>query len=135
MEAVIPTIDSSLINNSFDTISGVNAGELLVEGAVNVGAALALQSGATVGNASAVAAYNQVVEDVLAMDAEVDRMHRSPLDITSKNTFLGSIMYKFAISTIKSGTILNKIASVSKVTASSIASILPTTYADDENTS
>ena len=134
MQAVVPTLDSSLVNNSFDTISGVNAGELLVEGAVNVGAALALQSGATAGDANAVVAYNKTVDEVLAMEAEVDRMHRSPLDVTSKNTFLGSLMYKFAVSSIKSGTFLNKIATVSKVAASSLSSLLPTTRADDEKT-
>ena len=128
-------IDSSLVKNSFETINGINAGEMLVEGAVNVGAALALQSGATVGTADAVVAYRKLTDKVLAMDAEVDRMKRSPLDITSKNTFLGSIVYKFAMSTIKSGTLLNKVASLSRVTASSISSILPSTYADDENTS
>ena len=128
-------IDSSLVNNSFETINGINAGEMIVEGAVNVGATLALQSGATVGSADAVVAYKKLTDKVLALDAEVDRMKRSPLDITSKNTFLGSIVYKFAMSTIKSGTLLNKVASLSRVTASSISSILPSTHADDENTS
>ena len=45
------------MNNSFDSIKGINAGELLVQGAVNVGASLALQSGATVGDESAVIVY------------------------------------------------------------------------------
>lgn len=135
LQKVVPIINSSLVDNSFDSIKGVGAGELLVEGAVNVGASLAVQSGATVGDERAVIAYRQATDDIIALEAEVDRMHRSPLDITSKNTFLGSILYKFGISTMKSGTLLNKLASASRVAASSVSTILPQTYADDEKDS
>lgn len=135
LQAVTPIINSSLVDNSFESIKGVNAGELLVQGAVNVGASLALQSGATAGGAEEVAAYRRATDAIIALEAEVDRLHRSPLDITSKNTFLGSIVYKFAISTMKSGTFLNKVASISRVTASSISSVLPSVHADDKNDS
>ena len=132
-QTVQHTLNSSLVDNSFDSIKGIRGGELLVQGAVNVGASLATMSGSSIGSSEAVKEYARETDTFLALDAEVDRMHRSPLDITSKNTFLGSIVYKFAVSSIKSGTLLNKLASISKVTSNSIMSLLPTTNADDEN--
>lgn len=127
-----PTIENSLINNDFANIGGVAGGEMLVEGAVNVGKALARASGATTGDDTAVKKYARLNNTVLAMDAEADRMNRSPLDITSKNTFLGSIFYKMAVGINKKGSLLNQFASISRITASAVKAILPTTYADDE---
>ena len=132
LATVTPTIESSLIKNDFSSIGGIAGGEMLVEGAVNVGKALAKASGATTGDGNAVKEYAKLNSAVLALEAEADRMNRSPLDITSKNTFLGSIMYKLAIGVSKSGSLLNKLASLSRVTANAVQTMLPATYADDE---
>ena len=132
---VSPTVDQSLVNNSFSSIKGIYGGELLAEGAVNVGKELAKQSGATPGDASAVKTYARLNNTILALDAEVDRMNRSPFDITSKNTFLGSLVYKFAMMTMKKGTIANQFGSIIRMTSSAVSSLLPATYADDENNS
>lgn len=128
-------IDSSMINNSFKTIKGVAAGEMLVEGAVNVGASLAQDSGATVGDAAAVNEYARLTNAVLAMDAEADRLNRSPLDITSKNTFLGSLVRKFAVEANRSGSFLNQFASFARVTANAATSLMSVVRADEENDS
>lgn len=132
LSTVTPTIENSLVNNNFESIGGISGGEMLVEGAVNVGKALARASGATTGDAAAIKSYAKLNNAVLALDAEVDRMNRSPLDITSKNTFLGAIFYKLAVGVSKNGSILNKLASFSRVTASAMQTLLPATYADDE---
>ena len=128
-------INSSMIDNSFKTIKGVSAGEMLVEGAVNVGASLAQDSGATVGDDAAVNEYAKLTNMVLAMDAEADRLNRSPLDITSKNTFLGALVRKFAVETIRSGSFLNQVASFAKVTANAATSLISVVRADEENNS
>lgn len=128
---VEPVINDSLYENSFDKLSGIKAGELLVEGAINVGYALAKASGMSNGTEAKVNDYLQLTSDVLAMEAASDRLNRSPLDITSKNTFLGSIIYKFAISSMKSGSIFNKVATVARVTGSAAKSLLPSVNADD----
>ncbi|MBO7657130.1 hypothetical protein J6S55_00570 [Candidatus Saccharibacteria bacterium] len=100
LSAATPTLNSSLVENGFETIGGVYGGEMLVEGAVNVGRMLAKTSGSTVGDGDSVKEYAKVTSDILAMDKEVDRMNRSPFDITSPNTFLGSIVHKLAFSNI-----------------------------------
>ena len=98
LSPLIPTISSSLINNSFtESIHGISGGELLAEGAVNVGRRLAMASGGTAGDESAALAYNKEVTRIAALNNEVDRMTRSPLDPTSKNTFLGSLVYNFGV--------------------------------------
>ncbi len=104
LSVVAPTIDSSLMNNSFESIGGVYAGELLVEGAVNVGKGLAKASGAAAGDAAAAQSYARLSDTVLALDAEADRINRSPLDISSPNTFLGSIVHKLGVSLYRGGT-------------------------------
>ena len=135
VNSVNHTVDSSMMNNSFKTIKGVAAGEMLVEGAVNTSASLALASGATVGDDASVNEYARLTNTVLAMDAEADRLNRSPLDITSKNTFLGALVRKFAVETIRSGSFLNQVASFAKVTANAATSLISAVRADEENTS
>lgn len=125
-----PIIDSSLINNSFETIKGVNAGEFLVEGAVNVGKRLAKTSGATAGDSNAVIAYQKVNNSIVAMDAKLDRMNRSPFDISSKNTFLGSIVWNMAITFRGSNKLISGLKSFSRLTSKSLISLLPNSYAD-----
>lgn len=131
LSTVTPIVEESLYNNSFKETTGYVAGELLAEGAVNVGRLMAKASGASAGSEDAVKKYARVSNEIIAMEAEVDRMNRSPLDITSKNTFLGSIVYKMAVSSIRSGGILNKMAAVSRVTASAVSAILPSARADE----
>ena len=134
-EGVKYAVDSSLVNNSFETIKGVAAGEMLVEGAVNTSASLALASGATAGDAKTINEYAKLTNTVLAMDAEADRLNRSPLDITSKNTFLGSLVRKFAVEANRSGSFLKQFASFAKVTANAATSLMSIVRADEENNS
>ena len=131
LNSVAPTVSASLMDNSYSTIQGVNAGEFLVEGAINVGRKLAKASGATAGDAAAVTEYARLNSAVLAMDAKLDRMNRSPFDITSKNTFLGSIVYKVAIlSTNNSGTWFSELKNFGGMIFNSFVSLLPSSYAD-----
>lgn len=131
LNKVTTTVSSSLMNNSYSTIRGINAGEFLVEGAVNVGKEMAKASGATAGDATAVTEYARLNNAVLAMDARVDRMNRSPFDITSKNTFLGSIVYKTATMMAKTtGTWRSGLKTVGGLVSQSLVSLLPSSYAD-----
>lgn len=67
----------------------------------------------------------------LADEAELDRSTRSPFDLTTSHTFLGSIAGKLSIlASTSSG--LGFINSVSNLVGSSIASILPTASALDK---
>lgn len=134
MGAVTPTVTASLVENSFDTLDGVSGGEFLVEGAVSVGRRLALASGATAGDAAAVKAYGRVTEAVLALDAEAERMSRSPLDVTSRHTFLGSIVYSMAVSSTRAGSVMGVLANVGRTMGNMVAGLWPAAAAEDDNT-
>lgn len=132
---IVPTINSSLVENNFESIGGIYGGEMLVEGAVNVGKMLAKASGGAAGDNNAAKTYASLTSDILALDAEVDRMSRSPLDITSRNTFLGSIVYKLAMGIGKSkvGSVIQNIGStVGIVLKESFNNLTPSSFADDK---
>lgn len=131
LNTVSPTIKSSLVDNSYDTIKGIYAGETLAEGAVNVGKMLAKTSGATAGDEAAVKSYARLNSAVIAMDAEADRINRNPFDITSRNTFLGSIIYRFAMFEAKFSGALSGVKTFSSTINSAVLALLPGTYADD----
>ena len=136
MAAVVPTINSSLVENDFDGIGGIYGGELLVEGAVNVGKMLAKSSGGTAGDSEAAEDYARLNSTVLAMDAEVDRMNRSPFDVTSRNTFLGSIVYNLGVgmSSSKVGSLLHNVGStIGSIMGGVFSKITPSTKADNES--
>lgn len=117
MTNTVPILNESLVDNSFDTIGGIYGGEMLVEGAVNVGKMLAKASGGTAGDGDAVKSYARLGSEIAELDREADRMNRSPFDISSPNTFLGSIVHKFA-SVLKNG----------------FSSLFSTAHAEDEGT-
>lgn len=127
----VPMVEESLMENSFETIGGIYGGEFLVEGAVNVGKELAKASGAAAGDASAARSYARLNNTILALDAEVERANLSPFDISSRNTFLGSIVYNFAVMSLDSSSLLSSLTTVGRVMGSSIGSLLPATYADN----
>lgn len=129
-----PTISSSLIKSSVDNMNGIAAGEFLVEGAVNLGRNLAVHgSGATAGDTQSILAYQQLNSQIIAMDAAADRLDRSPFDITSKNTFLGSILYKFA-TTIRTSSIFSSISTISSLAGKSLLALFPSAHATEEAT-
>ncbi|MBR2754033.1 hypothetical protein IKD82_02660 [Candidatus Saccharibacteria bacterium] len=132
LELVTPTVSSSLVDNSYETINGIQAGEFLVEGAINIGKELAKMSGGTPGDETAVSEYARLNNKIIALDAEADRLNRSPFDVSSKNTFLGSIFYNVAMiwQNARSNT-LAKSMTILSTTTKSLANIIPTTKAED----
>ena len=131
LSRITPTVKNSLVDNGFSNTKGIAGGELLVSGAVNVGKELAKASGATAGDGEAVKTYARLNNSILALEAEVDRMNRSPFDITSKNTFLGSIVYRLAIASTKTNSFLKNLTNLSKTVAYSFGKLLPVAFADD----
>lgn len=132
---LIPTIAQALFTNAFETATGIPAGELFAKGASASNTRLGRSgSGQSLSSAQTATAYNQATQTVLAMDAEVDRISRSPFDITSKNTFFGSIAYKLATVATTSSTLTN-IGTLMHTTSTSLASLTGSVSASGENSS
>ncbi len=97
VNAIMPKLIKIFATNVFEAYTGVEAGELFTVGGFNANAQLA-QEGSALMPASQEQVSRQNYELALAnaQEAELDRMNRSPLDISSPNTFLGSLVGKFA---------------------------------------
>ncbi|MBQ9018374.1 hypothetical protein IJ117_01290 [Candidatus Saccharibacteria bacterium] len=92
--------------------------------------------GAMPSDAAQVAMYNQEVEEVLARKAEADRATKSPFDVSSPNTFMGSLVRKIAKigltnSNVNNNSFVGMVRNVVSLTGKSFASISGQASADD----
>lgn len=86
-------------------------------------------SGGTGGNEKVVFAFRNATQEVLAETARYERETLSPFDISSKNTFFGSIFNNLATFSSSSNSFVNTLSSLSSIVSSSIVSTLPTASA------
>ncbi len=84
--------------------------------------------GGSAASKTSLAAYNRVKEAVLADEADIERRNRSPLDVTSRYTFLGSIVYSL-IPLATTSTVGGIVKSLGGIVQNSVLSILPTASA------
>lgn len=132
LSAMIPMIAKTMFTNAFENAVGLESGELTAKGASATNTRLARSgSGQAPSSASAALSYAHDSEIILAEEAEENRLHRSPFDPTSKDTFLGAILSKFSTITGPTSTIISSIGSFSNLASRSIAS-LNSTYAASE---
>ncbi len=129
---------ASLFLNTFEDSIGVVAGNVLMRGASAANTNLGRNAnGQMPASAQQNLAYNAVNNEVIALEAEVDRMKHSPFDITNPNTFLGTIAYSL-LPTITS-TRLTSITSLTRSVSTSLASLknnlTGNVFADGEGTS
>lgn len=119
-----PAFGEASYANAAIVYEGVELGEA---GIIRGGAAYfsdlgAMGSGQTGADAEVVAAYNKSTKTVLAKQAEVDRYNRSPFDVTSPNTFFGSIAYSFLPLTTNKN--VTGLSSLIRNTGSSLSSLM-----------
>lgn len=126
---LIPQIARSLFMNKYDNLAGIASGEETVRGAFTANGKLAQSAGNGFGSPEEAESFGRVTNQVLAMEAESDRLNRSPFDLTSKNTFLGSIAHSLLATTISSKN-YSTFTSLVNTTAKSVASLTNSVYAD-----
>jgi hypothetical protein len=71
-------------------------------------------------------------QEVIASEAEIERRDRSPFDVTSKYTFLGSIVNSLTPMAATLGAPISVVSKTMTTLGSSIGSMLPTAKADGE---
>lgn len=131
-----PTIATFLFTSIPETLTGVDGGNYWAAGA-SVANSYWLgrnASGQMPASQEAVVAYNYENRELLALEAEVDRINRSPLDVTSKNTFLGSIVHSLLPIAARS-TITNGFTTLTSLASKSIGSLMGRVSAEGEGTS
>ena len=133
VSAIIPYVAKIFASNIFETYTGVPAGELFSLGAANANFSLATQGSAFMpSDTNAVKTQNRNTTLALQQEAEVDRLNRSPFDISSPNTFMGSIFSKFTFLTY-SNSLISSLASFNNVVMSSVRKLTPAASAADED--
>ena len=99
-----------------NTFSSVVGGNRIVEGGSYLSNTINARTlGAMPSDAETIAKYQHEVDIVLARKAAADRATLSPFDISSPNTFMGSIVHDFAMSMISRSAANSKTGLVSAV--------------------
>lgn len=130
---LIPQIAKSLFMNTFLSLDGIQMGEQIARSSFEANGEIAKSAGNGYGTVADANEFAQITNTVLALEAESDRLNRSPFDINSKNTFLGSIAYTLLGTTLSSKT-YSAFSSLASTTARSLASLTGGAYASSVNT-
>lgn len=125
---------------NFDVILDMGSklmGEYSTGGMKRMLAAAAQSTGSAMGTSQKVSEFNEYKNTVIADRAKYDKDNLSPFDITSQNTFLGSLMHsmaKFSVLTSSANTpLVRSISSVGSLLGSSVASMMPQAMAVEYN--
>ena len=130
VSAITPYIASLLARDLITNMAGEDAGYVIDSG-INIYLGKSYQAnGASPGNTEALRTAYLENQIILAEEAAQDRRTRSPFDISSPNTFFGSITNQFAA--LGSSPTFS---SFGRILSSSALSFFPTAHAADELTS
>ena len=87
-------VSMAITQNNSDLLTSEVGGNRIVEGSSFTSSIVNQRAlGAMPSDSETNAAYHREVDEILARQAEADRATRSPFDISSSNTFLGSIVH------------------------------------------
>ena len=127
---LVPFVVSVFVTNVIAD-AGLNTGEYMSAGGSKLIQTNAQQSGSAVGNEQSINAYNSEKQKIIASRAEKDRQTLSPFDVSSRYTFMGSIVDGLiAFSTTSAGNaITGSITAIGSVVSNSVTSLLPSASA------
>lgn len=133
MAFLVPQLAQTLFSTPDQDAEGIPAAERVVQALAISGSKTSQYNngGGPVSKEQAIA-YSKLNEEVIAREAEIDRMNRSPFDINSSNTFLGSIVHSLLPITLSNG--ISPIKTIMNTTSSAIANITNSAKAEGENT-
>lgn len=133
VNAIIPYVVKMFASNVFETYTGIPAGNLFTQGAANANFQLATQGSAYMpASEDYIKTQNRNTVIALAEEAARDRSGRSPFDVTSTNTFMGSLLSKFSYMSYTSN-IYSNASNFMTTVGKSVRSILPGASAADQN--
>lgn len=112
---------------------GEDRGNALVSGAEKYISGNATSGGQSPGDQASVVAYLGQRETVLAQEADYERATKSPFDVTSRHTFLGTLAYSLIPMAYSGGGIMSILTDVASITSSAVTSILPSASAVNIN--
>lgn len=121
-------LELSQASKNSETFQSVIGGNRIIEGGSFLSNTINMQViGAMPSDSGKIAEYHKEVEEVMARRAEAERATKSPFDISSPNTFLGSIVHNMATSILGNYatglTALSAITSAGDTASSALASL------------
>ena len=129
LSSIIPVAAEMIKKDILSDFVGEDLGNALVSGSNKYLGGNHQGGGGSPGDSDTVLAYRRETERILAEEAEYDRQTKSPFDLSSQNTFLGSLAYQMmSLSTNLSG-VTGIIFGISGTVASSVTSLLPSASA------
>ena len=135
--AIIPIAANKMINLIIKSVASEWFGEDLGNAIITAGSKYlggnASSGGEGPGSIERVEAFLGERDAVIADEAKYQRLTRSPFDITSKYTFLGSLMYAAIPLAYSGNNIISMFAGTSGLLSSAIIGILPTATAINEH--
>ena len=103
VQTIIPYVARIFTNDIFERYHGIPGGHFFTQGGAATNFKLATQASAFMpASEEYVKEQNRKTTVVLAQEAEIDRLRRSPFDASSPNTFLGSLLSKLSFSVVGS---------------------------------
>ncbi len=102
LESATDAIELAAVTPNSEVFRSVVGGNRAIEGGSFISNTINMRElGAMPSNADKISEYHREVEEVMARKAEAERATKSPFDITSPSTFLGSIVHNIATAAIK----------------------------------
>lgn len=129
IKLLVPKITSALSRDLISNLAGEDLGNALVSGANMYMGSNHRSGGGSLTDKDGLLAYTVEHEKVIADNAEYERANRSPFDITSQYTFLGSLLTKFASFYTTSYSAPGFLTTIGNITKKSLTSILPSASA------
>lgn len=127
------SVSMAMVESNSGQFSGVVGGNRIVEGGSFLSNTINSHViGAMPSDEAAIAKYHHEVEEIIARKAEADRATLSPFDVSSKYTFLGSLVYSIASVMLRgsNGTVTSMAGKVASLTGNSVAQLMGGAIAD-----
>ena len=131
LENIVPFATKVLTRDLISDLAGEDLGNALMSGANMYMGNNHRSGGGSLTTAEKYAEFKAKQQDVIAEEARYQRETRSPFDITSQYTFMGSLAKQvITLSTISSGP-ANILKGIGNIMSNSITSLLPSAFAVD----
>ncbi|MDO4508056.1 MAG: hypothetical protein Q4B65_01580 [Candidatus Saccharibacteria bacterium] len=130
ISTITPSVAQILTRDLITNIGGEDLGNALTSGANMYMGSTHRSNGGSLGTESAYIAFAAKQQEVIANNARYERMDKSPFDVTSKYTFLGTLVNQLAaFPSVNS--FMSFLTSGMSTVSSSITSLMPTSSAMD----
>ncbi len=131
--AIIEKVAQSIIEDVATEWLGEDLGNAVIAGVSKYLGGNGSSGGQGPGSEAKVIAYYGKQQEVIAEEAEYQRSIRSPFDVSSPHTFLGTLAYSVLPMAYSSSGIMSAFTNISSLMTSSVSSMLPTASAVEMN--